>query len=694
MNNQSKNSDKLLSSQNVVVLLLVLCSYIILFWGHTFTEINWGLDQIKYLPGSLFIIWIVVSIISIVLLLVNIRKHFISDLLADFLWGNKKLWGRWLFVFFGMALFFCFRFEAHLYGESYIRIANLAQKSHPIFRWYEFGGTFIPYIFYQIITLLGVAKVAASIWAYQLLSIISGGIFLFFSIKISDLLYEDYHDKITSLFLIMLSGLIMMFFGMVENYPVLLTLVVIFIYLAALARKSSAKKYLYYLWTIVFIGMIIDFQSVTFVPPLLFVTMKLFMKREKTGHLSGLVAALCSILLAVIILYISAAKDLALENMILLLDGKSPEAYYSLFSRVHLADIFNLMFLFVPLFPVFIYAVFLGFKNLRKNNLFITMLLMVLAQIIYLWIIDPKNGMIRDIPQYSFLLFGFVILGIYSLLKIRSKINLSQSLVMGLCPAALILMLPGLILHLSPSKTEESINKYLRYNETKYRSGLIALRDYHFEAGNIDKTNYYDQLVDKKDPAALQSRLVGDLYAHGRYSESFDYANQLVERYPYNYLYRIQRANLLKHYKKLDEAKAELDTALILSPYSVEPYHFLSEFYREQRLEQKCIDVLNKAVSFAPDNTIILIDLTGYYYRTKLYDKADSLAKAVTDIDSLVPHAYMYQGLIADNRKQFDRAMELYSKFIELNDRLPEVPIIRKRMNEIYLLQRDKNPSN
>ncbi len=694
MNNQSENTNNLFTPHNIVVLLLVLCSYIILFWGHTFTEINWGLDQITYLSGSFFIFWIIISVVSIVLLLANIRNHFISNLLADFLWGNRKLWGRWLLVILGMAVFFYFRFEAHLYGEGYIRVANLAQKSQPIFRWHEFGSSFIPYLFYQVIALFGMAKVASAIWAYQVLSIISGGIFLFFSIEISDLLFKDYHDKITSLFLIMLSGLTLMFFGMVENYPVLLALGAIFIYLTVLAIQSSDKKYLLYLWAITLIGTIINFQAITFIPPLFYVTMKLFIKREKTGNLFGLVTALCSITLAVVVLYISAAKNFALENVILLLSGKSPEAYYSLFSRVHLIDTFNLIFLFVPLFLIFIYGILFGFKNCKKDNLFLVLSLFVLSQIIYLWVIDPKNGMIRDITQYGFLLFGFVILGIYSLLTIRKKIKLSQSIVMGLCPVALILMLPGLILHLSPSETEESINKYLRYNESKYRSGLIAFRDYYFEAGDMDKTNYYDQLVDEKDPGALQSRLVGDLYAHGRYNESFDYANQLVERYPYNHLYRSQRANLLNYYKRFNEAEAELDTAIILSPYSVEPYHFLSELYREQRLEQKCINVLNKAVSFAPHNTIILIDLTGYYYRTKLYDKADSMAKVVMEIDSLVPYSYMYRGFIADNRKQYARATEFYSKFIEINDGLPEVSIIRKRLNEIYLLRRDNNSSN
>ncbi len=601
------------------------------------------------------------------------------------------MYGRWLFVFTGMALFFYFRFEAHLYGNGYIRIGNFAQKSQPLFHWYEFGSTLIPYLFYQIITLFGITKLAASVWAYQLLSVLSGGIFLLFSIKISDQLYENYHDKITSLFMLMLSGLIMMFFGLVENYPILLAVGSLFIYLLVLTLKSSNKKYLYYLWTLSLIGVVINFQLITFIPPMLYLTVKSFIKREKTGNLIGLIAAFGSILLGVIILYISASKNMGLEYLILLWSGKSPEAYYSLFSLVHLTDLFNLVFLFVPLFLIFIFAVLIGFKKLLKDNLFIILTVLVFAQTVYLFIIDPKNGMIRDIPQYSFLLFGYLLLGSYSLLKSRGGINLSQSIVMGLCPVAFVLMLPGLILHLSPLKTEESINKYLKYNESKYQTGLIALRDYYFASGDMDKANYYDQLVEKKGPGLLQSRLVSDLFAHGRYTESFDYANQLVERYPYNYLYRIHRANLLKFYKSFGEAKSELDTAIILAPYNAEPYHFLAEYYREQKQEQQCLDILNKVVSFAPDNAIILIDLTAYYYRSGLFDRADSLSKTVMAIDSMAPYAYMYQGLIADNQKRYGKAMEFYAKFIELNDKLPEVSYIRKRQNEIYLLERDNN---
>ena len=691
MNKQSENGDKLLTPHNIIVLLLVLCSYIFLYWGHTFSERNWGLDQITYLSSSQYIFWIIISVISVLLLLVGIKKHFISDLLYDFLWGGKKLYGRWLVVILGMAIFFYFRFEAFLYGDGYIRIGNFAQKGQPLFHWYEFGSTYIPYIFYQIIILFGVTKLAASILAYQLVSVLSGGFFLLFSIKISDLLYDNYHDKITSLFLLMLSGISMMFFGLVENFPILLAAGILFIYLLALTINSSNKKYLYYLLALTLIGVMINFQFITFVPLLIYVIIKSFIKREKTGKLLGLIIAFGLIPLAVVILYVKAANDMWLENLILLLNGKSPEAHYWLFSQIHLLDIFNLIFVFVPIFLLFIFAIIVGFIKLKKDKLFIILSLLVFVQIIYLLIIDPKNGMIRDIPQYSFLLLGFVFWGIYAVIKIRKQAGLSQSIVMGLCPVAFVLMLPGLMVHLSPSKTEESINKYLKYNESKYQSGLLAFRDYYFAAGDMDKSNYYDQLVEKKSPGALQSRLVNDLYAHGRYTESFNYANQLVERYPYNYQYRIHRSNLLKYYKRFGEAKSELDTAIILAPYIAETYHFLAEYFREQKIDSKCFEILQKAVSFAPDNPIILIDLTAYYFRSSQFDRADSLAKTVMAIDSMAPYAYMYQGLIADNFKRYDKAMEFYSKFIELNDKLPEVSYIRKRQNDIYLLRQENN---
>lgn len=313
-----------------------------------------------YFSDSFFIFWLFISVVSIILLFLGIKRHFISDLLADFLWGDKKIWGRGLLIILGVGIFYYFRFEAHLYGEGYIRISNLAQRSQPIIRLFEFGSSYVPYLIYQGIVIFGVAKVTAGFWAYQLSSIVCGGVFLLFSIKISDQLYENYHDKITSLFLILFSGLVLMFFGMVENYPILLALASSFVYILILLSQKPNTKLLLILWAIIVIGIIINFQAITFIPAILYATLWTVHKRQKGQHLFGYAASMATILIALAVLYISAAKNLALENAILLINGKSPEAYYSLFSGYHFLDIFNLSFLFVPLFLVFIYAILSG----------------------------------------------------------------------------------------------------------------------------------------------------------------------------------------------------------------------------------------------------------------------------------------------------------------------------------------------
>ncbi|MEW5925243.1 MAG: hypothetical protein AB1746_14775, partial [Candidatus Zixiibacteriota bacterium] len=123
--------------------------------------------------------------------------------------------------------------------------------------------------------------------------------------------------------------------------------------------------------------------------------------------------------------------------------------------------------------------------------------------------------------------------------------------------------------------------------------------------------------------------------------------------------------------------------------YYPEYYHFLSELYREMRLEQKCLDVLNKGLEVDPRSTMLLIDLAGYYFRGHRPTEVDSLINVVMDIDSVEPYAFMYKGLLADQNGRKQAALDYFERFVKINDRLPEVPIIRKRINSIVLELRD-----
>ncbi len=214
------------------------------------------------------------------------------------------------------------------------------------------------------------------------------------------------------------------------------------------------------------------------------------------------------------------------------------------------------------------------------------------------------------------------------------RFELSNRIIHLLGPASFLLFLPALVVHLSPGMTVRSVDKFLTYNDTKYESAYLAMRDYYFVSGNFAEADRRDQSIVTKSKGGLESRLVEDLYAHDRVDESFAYANRLVESDPYNPTYRMQKGNLLKHYKKYDAALAQYDTAIALDPYRTDLYHYRADLYREMGMKEKQFSELERAENIDPQSTLILADLAGYYYTAGTYLLTDSLSDVIISLDT------------------------------------------------------------
>jgi tetratricopeptide (TPR) repeat protein len=687
--NEKHNNNSLRSPLNIIALFLIAATFIIFFLGEKLVHINWGINQIGLLPSFLPYLWIFLVILFIIWIRDKPLNSVLPDRIGEFLWGRNSVRKKIIFIMTALAIFVIFRFEAHLYGNGYIRVANFAQKSKPIFRWFEYGSTLLPYIFYWLFHSLGAAKETAAVWGYQIVSFLSGAAFLFVVFRISEIITERNDRRWIFLGLTSFSGLSLFFFGMVENYPILLPLGGLYLYVSLLGHRHKDAKHLYWLWIILILGLFLNIQFICTLPAAIYTTIIILFKNSKrSGSVGFMVSALLAVT-GVVILYLLAGSDIAIRNMILLLSGKSPDTDYGLFDTHHLADIINLLFLLAPLFMIFPAAIIAGFGNLKRDSFFITLGLMVLSQLTYLFILDPKNGMAREIDQYGFLLIGLIFWGGYSIIAEGRGRRLSESITRWLVPMAFLLIIPCWIVHLSPDKTATYLDQFLTYNESKYEQALLAFRDYNYMVGNFSEAENREQLIKSKAKGALESQLIDDLYYRGRTDESFAYAVQLVERYPYNAIYRMQLGNLLKHYKKYGEAEQQFDMAIALEPYRIELYHFKGDLCRSMGAESRSFEVWMQAESFAPRDAIILTDLMGYYYRSGVYDKVDSLANLVISIDTTGAYPYMFKGLLAEKAGQLKAALDFYSKYIGLNDGLPEVPQIRKRMNEITLRMAD-----
>ncbi len=333
-----------------------------------------------------------------------------------------------------------------------------------------------------------------------------------------------------------------------------------------------------------------------------------------------------------------------------------------------------------------------GSEDRRGGWAFVAVL--AIGQFLLLFILDPKNGMIREIPMLAGLLSGFIFWSAYRLSSETDTDSNIPNWRDRLALPALILIIPTLVVHLSPSLTITRLDAYLENNEFKYESTLLAMRDYYLTKEEYDLADQRERSVRGKVPDNLKSQMVNDLYVHDRYTEALEYAERLIERHPYNAHYRMQYGNVLLHFDRYGDAERELLTASRLSPDNAEIYHFLGELYREMRNGDKCLASIQHGLSLDPDNLLLLVDLTGYYYLKREYQSADSMIDVVMEINPEEPYAYMYRGLLAERAGHRQHALTAYRKFIELDDLLPEVPQIRERIERLAPGSLDSSDGN
>jgi tetratricopeptide (TPR) repeat protein len=683
-----KNID---SKSGIILLVLLILSFAILSLGEKISINNWGIGQTAFFSTPLFAIWIISAVAIMVLMFFGLSLTGVFETAGELLWGKQKLIARAAFLLISLAIFILLRFETHLWGNGYIRISNLGQTFKPVLKWYEYGSTFVPYIFCSVLNAIGIEKESSAELGYQIVSFLSGIGFIIIAVKIAGELFKENYQRLLFFGLVILSGLSLFFFGMVENAPILLPLLGLFLLVSLKLNQTKNGIYLFFVWGAVILGIFFHIQFLAIIPAALFMTMNHFHKNSGKRSPLVFIVPIISIIGGLIALYVLSNSDIGIADKILFLSGKLPEADYSLFSLRHIMDIINLLFLLSPLFLIYLFGIIQLGRRKEGNRYFHLLMIASLSFLILLFIIDSRNGMGRDINNFALPISGLIFWGAYSLVKVNDMISDRAG---WLLPAAFALVLPTFIIHLSPNLTTACIDRYLTYNEYKYESALLAFRDYYYINKDYTNADQREGQIVGKVKGALESQLVNDLYFRERFSDAFDYTNRLVQKYPYNATYRMQRGNMLKYYKKYDEAAQELKAAIALDPYRTDLYHFLIDYYRERGNEANVQKYAGTALAIDPHNTTIMIDLLGYYYRGKQDNTADSLADEILKVNDKEAYPFMFKGLIAERNGRYKEALNYYEQFVKINEKLPDVPIIRKRLNNIFLMLNDSTKTN
>ncbi len=660
--------------------LAIAVSVILILFGVDIFKNSWGLSGLHYLPSYVLYVWVGLIVLSLIPLVLK-KSIWPFSILEKHLWRPEYSKIQWTWLGLIIVIFWLLRIQGHFWGNGYINLGNFARHDVTIFRWYEYGGTLVPWFIYKFFVLIGISKMAAALWGYRLISSASGAVYIICAHRLARLLSDDDRTRTGFLWLVVFGGQLLFFMGMLENYTLLPAIFMVQTVLTVKRHISGSTNDLLKLWLVTTIGVFADFMFICTLPAVMYSTFSPGRKDQPRPGKIGLITGLLTIVIGLVLVYWKSSTDIFVESRLLHVSVNPATPYYSLIGMKNLSEKLNAIFFIVPLVPLFGLAIVMSLKKFSQFRQTTYFILVTLSQLLVIFIANPYNGTAREIPFYGFLSLGLVLWGSYALVSAGAYIKIGLA---GRLPLiALVMAVPVIWLWHAPESGVAFLKNYFEHNQTKYEPALGAFRDYYFVRGNYARANEEEQSIRGSAPGRLESDLISDLYYHERYTDALEYADRLVERYPYQGKYRIQRGNILEYFKRFTEAENEFKTAIKLNPDDMTAYHFLSELYRQNKLEHKCIEVLDRAQAIAPGDSLIVIDLIGYYYRMRDFRKTDSLTDMILKEHPGEPYGHMYKGLLLEQTKQPDRAVDQYLAFIWLNKDLPEVEIIRKRLEKM-----------
>lgn len=656
------------------IFYLIIFSAVLFLAGHLFGptlfENDWSFSHYSYIPIWYFL---AVAVLTAILAIIFFKK---PDTFKIFFENKKAAWAGFLIL--GLIFYFSGS-DSFIYNGGNYFIRDNGQSGSIIFRSYSLGFTFLGALFHYIFKLFTADNTLASFLSLKTLSILGMFSTLIASYLITNKITEQIGKK-TVLFLLLLFGpSALLLFGQLGYHIISVSLIYWFVYLVLKLNENHSSSNLLKLWVLTLLAVLFHVSSLILVPALIFMTFRAFFKKN---ILFPLILSLTTLAILLIGTYKAASDSLEFSQYILQTNGPDFSRAYNLFSLKHIGDYFQIVFLAFPLVLVSKVLFFSELKSFKKNNIYPTLLLLVIAGNITLFILEPLHSIFLDFPAFTLYLAPAGLMLVFYLNNLKESNSLKLATLI-----AVIIPVSVLPFYTNIDIANSFAKDYLKKNQIYYMEVGTALQDSYFFKEDFDKANYWYTGLPDFSSDYLDFVAAGEL-AHGQYySESVKKLFALKTKYPFwgEPRYLLAQTQLTR--QQFSIAKAEIDTLLMLNPYHIDYNRLLYEYYRDNNNFPRGLVVLNDILEFAPDNKTILEDKAICLYRLQDYKQADSISRHLIEIDPSLAFPYLIQGFIAEINKDTTRAISNYKSFTRLAPDEPETPAIRKRLNSLVVSQ-------
>lgn len=669
---ETKLEEKLLGWENITIALALLL--LSLLWIFSFFPERrlWGINHWAYFP-----LWLRTLVIALAFLIfipqVNRRLQILLNQtivpVFRYLVERRRHSGYLLVVITSLLVFYLFRTKIPLLGDGFqilesINAGTLSVNwSQPLAIWIYLSSFDL---LNQIFHLDGAA-------VYALISYLSGMIYVVFALRTAILLGKSSSSRLFAFLILILMGSIQLFFGYAEHYPLLCCGILIYLFYSLKYLRGETTIFIPAI--IFFILIPLHFFSLYLFPSILFLflfsgegkSLKDVFKRRSTQ-----IALLFFLLLLVgIALYVREHSWFVFRYLVPLFKGSYTGPNYTLFSPAHISDFLNEQLLVSPvgLALVLVFLIFMPKLSVTKDRVFQFLLIVSVAQLLFIFLINPGLGAPRDWDLFASVGLGYTLLALYLFSRTPPHPKVSY-LKLNLVIVALLFTLPWILINADPDRSVTRFRNLLDLDPKKSRNGHFILAGYFDRIGKPEEMDRENRMIKEKFPEVelvnegISLLLEGDFdQAYQRFTRSIQISPDFAEG----------RVGLGQYYFKignLEQAEKELNKSLQLKPDYNRTYVYLGDVYMQKQEFKKAEKFYSRSMKLGSDDPRLFNNLGILYVQLGKLDKAISfyqkaIAKSKDFAESHYGLAYVYyrQGKLKESLRQTNLLLQIDPNF-------------------------------
>jgi tetratricopeptide (TPR) repeat protein len=610
----------------------------------------WGLNQLAYIS---FIPRSIIIILAFLILVPKVNKTF-YDLFAGFFNLVEKNFKRinryYRYAFFSLVSiipFWVFKAKTHLLGDGTLRGTEIASGTK--FSITEPLDFYLHALVYRFLKL-------DPYQTYALISCLTGALFVFLALWLSNLLGKEKREKVLAFVAIVSMGSVQLFFGYIESYS--LVYVGIMAYFLFSLWFLEDKCSLFFPSLALLFSISFHLSALYLLPSLVYLCIARSGRREKRYDFKNVFGVALIILLVGVGLFILGTKNpnkIDLATYLISLFG-NPQDPYSLFSGAHLADMINEQLLLSPVGIILCAIVFFCARKIDFKNKVVTFFMIVtLFSFLFAFIMDPKLGYARDWDLFSSTGLGYTLLGIYLGFNYfrQAKIKKLNYIIMVLTSTLLFSTLPWIYVNAQEDKSVERFKALLELDAKRSAYGHAILANYYRDRSLInEEMEEWEKAwsVVENERYLVQ---VGVCYWElGKSQEAIATFKKAIQLNPNYALSYYDLGATLERMGKRDEAKKQYQMAINKDPSDLDAYVNLGVLLAETKDYEEALKVFKAAIQKNPDY------FPAYYNIAMVYAQMGKPKDAVP----------LLRAYLERNPKDYQKVQQLLKKMnIDLN---------------------------